>query len=334
MRKLLFLLVTLTALWSGYWFVGSSVIRSAAEDWFTAQAAQGITAEKTGLTVAGFPNRFDLTVDGLRLADPASRIGWQAPFVQVFAMTWKPWHIIAALPPEQVITLPDQEITLGSQGLRASLRAGVSTDLPLAMAVVESDSFAARSTEGWSVGAARSVLSLAQAAGKANAYDIALDVADLAPDPAALQRLVPDGSLPATLSVVKLRATATLTAPLDRHAGDTRPRLAAFDLTETLVTWGEVSVTAQGSIAPDDKGFAAGRIEFTVANWRRIMPLLVAAGVVKPELARTVETMLGNLAQQSGDPEVLKLPLVLTGGWMSIGPLPLGPAPVLLPPTG
>ncbi len=334
MRKLLFVLLTLSALWSGYWFAGSSVIRTAAEDWFAAQGAQGITAEKTGLTVAGFPNRFDLTVDGVRYANPALGIGWRAPFAQVFAMTWKPWHVIAALPPEQVITLPDQEITLGSDRFRASLRAGVSTNLPLAMAVVEADSFNARSTGGWGIGADRTVLSLGVAAGVLQAYDIAVDVAGLAPDPALLQRLVPDGSLPPTLAVVKLRATATLTAPLDRHAGETRPRLAAFDLTETLVTWGEVSITATGSIAPDDKGIAAGRIEFTVANWRRIMPLIVASGAVKPELAKTVETMLGNLAQQSGDPEVLKLPLVLKDGWMSIGPLPLGPAPVLLPPTG
>ena len=334
MRKLLFLLLTVTALWSGYWFVGSSVIRSAAEDWFTTQTGQGITAEKTGLTVAGFPNRFDLTVEGLRYADPATGFGWEAPFAQIFAMTWKPWHIIAALPPSQVITLADQKITLASTGMRASVRAGVSTNLPLAMAVVESDSFGATSTLGWSVAADRSVLSLGAAAGKANGYDIALDVAGLAPDAALLQRLVPDGSLPATIGVIKLRAMATMTAPLDRHAGKVKPRLVRFDLTEALVTWGEVSLTAAGSIAPDDKGLAAGRIDFTVANWRRIMPLLVASGAVKPELAKTVETMLGNLAQQSGDPEVLKLPLVMKEGWMSIGPLPLGPTPVLMPPSG
>jgi hypothetical protein len=64
------------------------------------------------------------------------------------------------------------------------------------------------------------------------------------------------------------------------------------------------------------------------------MPILVAAGTVRPELARTAETMLEGLAKQSGDPEVLKLPLVLKDGWMSLGPLPLGPAPALIPPTG
>jgi len=64
------------------------------------------------------------------------------------------------------------------------------------------------------------------------------------------------------------------------------------------------------------------------------MPILVASGKVRPQLAPTVETMLEGLAKQTGDPEVLKIPLTMQDGWMSLGPLPLGPAPVLIPPTG
>jgi hypothetical protein len=334
MRKLLALLIVLTALWSGYWFVGSSVIRNAANDWFAAQAAQGVTAENASLAVAGFPNRFDLTANDIRFADPSSGVGWQAPFAQVFAMTWKPWHIIAALPPTQVVTLPDQEITVTSEGLRASVRARPSTDLPLAMAVVESGPISAMSSQGWSGGAQKAVISLGANPDQPAVYDLAADIADLAPDPALLKALAPDGSLPASISEIRLRAKATLTAPLDRHAGESSPRLAGLDLSDVLVTWGEVSLTASGSLVPDDQGYAAGRIAFTVTNWRKVMPLLVASGTVRPQLAQTVETMLDGLARQTGDAEVLKVPLVLEKGWMSLGPLPLGPAPVLLPPTG
>jgi hypothetical protein len=334
MRKLVFLLIVVTVLWSGYWFAGSTAIRNAATDWFAAQGATGVQVENSSLSVAGFPNRFDLTVDDLRFADPASGFGWQAPFVQIFAMTWKPWHIIAALPPEQEVVLPDQTITLTSEGLRASVRARPATDLPLAMAIIESGPFAAASSQGWTTGADKAVLSLGASEGKPATYDIAADIAGLAPDPALLRQIAPDGGLPPTISVVTLRATATLTAPLDRHAGDTNPRLAAVDLTDMTLTWGDVALTAAGSIAPDDQGYAAGRIAITVTNWRKVMPVLVASGTVKPELARTVETMLDGLARQSGDAEVLKVPLVMEGGWMSIGPLPLGPAPVLMPPSG
>jgi hypothetical protein len=334
MRKLLFLLVTLTLLWSGYWFVGSSVIRNAATDMLAAQAARGLTAETSSLAVAGFPNRFDLTAEGIRFADPASGIGWQAPFAQIFAMTWKPWHIIAALPPTQTVTLPGQDVTITSDGLRASVRARPAASLPLAMAVLETGPLAASSSDGWSHALDKAVLSIGAATGSANAYDIAADIADLAPDAAILLRIAPEGGLPATISEIRLRATATLTAPLDRHAGESKPRLAAVALTDLAMTWGELALTAEGNIAPDDKGLAAGRINFTIANWRTVMPILVASGTVRPQLAQTVETMLEGLAKQTGDAEVLKIPLTMQDGWMSLGPLPLGPAPVMLPPTG
>ena len=334
MRKLLFLLVLGTALWSGYWFVGSSALRQGEEQWLADQAAQGMTAEKTSLSVVGFPNRFDLTVEGVRLADPQSGIGWQAPFAQVFAMTWKPWHIIAALPPEQVVTLPDQAITVTADGLRASLRARPATDVPLAAVVVESGALLAASSQGWTAGADRFVASVLAAEGAPNDYDLALDVAGLAPAPALMARLTAEAGLPATIATIQLRAVASLTAPIDRHAGQTRPQLAALDLGQALINWGDLTATASGSVAPDDQGLASGRIEIAVTNWQRMVPALVAAGVVKPELSQTVENMMAALAQASGDPAVLNLPLVLDDGWMSLGPLPLGPAPMMVGPTG
>lgn len=340
MRKLMILLVLGTALWSGYWFVGSYAVRQGAEQWFADQVAAGMTAEKTALSVSGFPNRFDMTVEGLRLADPQSGIGWEAPFAQVFAMTWKPWHIIAALPPEQTVRLTEETVTLTSDGLRASLRAKPATDLPLAAMIVESGRFNATSSRGWTTGAARAVASISAdeevegAGDAANAYVLALDIAELAPDRAAIEKIVAEAGLPPQIAVVHILATATLTVPLDRHAGKISPRLAALTLTDSRIVWGDMSVTAFGSIAPDDQGFATGRIEIAVTNWQRMVPALVAAGAIKPELSQTVENMMAAMAKETGDPNVLKLPLVLASGRMSLGPMPLGPAPLLLPPGG
>ncbi|MDX5349291.1 MAG: DUF2125 domain-containing protein, partial [Paracoccaceae bacterium] len=315
-------------------------IRQGAEDWFAGAASQGIQAEKTALSVVGFPNRFDLKLEGVSLRDPVSGAGWQAPFAEVYAMTWKPWHIIAALPPEQVIRLPDQEVLLNADGLRASLRARPATDLPLAAVIVESGPLTATSSLGWTVGATRTVASISadeQVPGAGdipNAYVLSLDIADLVPDPTATSRIVAEAGLPAGIARVKWLATATLTAPLDRFAGETNPRLAALDLTDSLISWGELSAVAKGRIEPDEQGFAAGRIEISVTNWQPMVPALIAAGAIKPELAQTFENMLTALAMQTGDPNVLKLPLILADGRVSLGPLPLGEAPRLSGPTG
>lgn len=347
MRKLLFLILLGSGLWSGYWFVGSDAIRQGIEDGFADAAAQGLVAEKSALTVAGFPNRFDVTVEGLRLMDPATGVGLEAPFLQVFAMTWKPWHVIAALAPEQTVTLPDQAVTLTSGGLRASFRSRPSTDLPLAAIVLEADRLNATSTAGWTLGTGRSVVSLSadeevQGAGDApNTYLFSTDLAGIAPDPAFLAAVkaveipdLPASDLPETIDGLRAGVFLTLTAPLDRNSGKTRPLLTRVDVSQFAFTWGQLSATAKGQVQADDQGFAAGEITVEVTNWNRLPALLVAAGLVKPEVAPTIARGMQALAAQSDDLTVLTLKLSLSEGRMSFGPFPLGPAPLMLPPSG
>lgn len=342
MRKLLVLMILGTALWSGYWFAGASAIRSGAEQWFADQAASGMTAEKTALTVAGFPNRFDLTVEGVKLADPQTGMGWQAPFAQVFAMTWKPWHIIAALPPEQVLTLPDQTLTITSADLKASLRAKPSTDLPLAETRLAGSSMALASTLGWTLGLGEFTFGLrAEPELGPATYEFGFDLAPLTPDPAFVATVkavtipdLPTSDLPDQVEALAGSVFLTLSAPLDRYAGEARPHLTKVDIKGLNFTWGQLAGSATGLIGADGNGYAAGEVTVEVTNWDRLPALLVAAGVVKPELAPTITRGMQALAAQSPDLSVLSLKLTLADGRMSFGPFPLGPAPLMVPPSG
>lgn len=347
MRKLLFLILLGSGLWSGYWFVGSGAIRQGIEDGFADATARGLVAEKTALTVAGFPNRFDVTVEGLRLMDPATGTALEAPFLQVFAMTWKPWHIIAALAPEQKLTLPDQAVTLTSEGLRASFRSRPATDLPLAAIVLETDRLSATSTAGWTVGAGRSVVSFSAdeevtgAGDVPNTYLFSADLGEVTPDPDFMTAVkavsiegLPASDLPDTIDSLRSGVFLTFTAPLDRHSGETRPLLSKVDVSQFAFTWGQLSASAKGQVEADDNGYAAGEITVDVTNWNRLPALLVAAGVVKPEVAPTIARGMQALAAQSDDLTVLTLKLTLADGRMSFGPFPLGPAPLMLPPSG
>lgn len=347
MRKLLFLILLCSGLWSGYWFVGSGAIRQGIEDGFADANAQGLVAEKSALTVAGFPNRFDVTVEGLRLMDPATGAGLEAPFLQVFAMTWKPWHVIAALAPEQTVILPDQTISVTSEGLRASFRSRPSTDLPLAAIVLEADRLTATSSTGWTIGTSRSVVSLSadeevNGAGDApNTYLFAADLAGITPDPDFITAVkavtiegLPMSDLPDMIDSLRSGVFLTFSAPLDRNAGEAKALLAKVDVSQFAFNWGQLSATAKGQVQADDQGFAAGEITVEVTNWNRLPALLVAAGVVKPEVAPTIARGMQALAAQSDDLSVLTLKLTMTDGQMSFGPFPLGPAPLMIPPSG
>ncbi|MGL4239394.1 DUF2125 domain-containing protein [Tabrizicola sp.] len=350
MRKLLYLLLIVSVLWSGYWFVGAYAIRSGADSWFAQQAQSGMVAEKSTLTVAGFPNRFDLTVQDLRLADPRSGISWQAPFAQVFAMTWKPWHIIAALPPSQVVALPDQAVTVDSQDLKASVRARPSTDLPLQEVRLAGTSLGLTSDLGWTLGLGEFTVGLrAEPTVSPSTYELGFDLAPIIPDPAFLAALkavdIPDLPPPNALQfpapdfpdqVESLQGSIylTLSAPLDRHAGDARPYLTKVEIRQFNFAWGQLAATASGLIEADGNGYASGKITVEVTNWDRLPALLVAAGVVQLEVAPTVANGMRALAAQTPDPTVLSLTLDMTDGQMSFGPFPLGPAPLMVPPSG
>ena len=342
MRKLMFLIVALTALWSGYWFVGSNAVRDGVNGFFADAATQGLVAENTGVTVAGFPNRFDLTVEGLHIADPKAAIGWTAPFVQVFAMTWKPWHIIAAFPPEQQVALADDVITVTSQDLKASLRAKPSTDLPLAEARLAGTSLALASQQGWTLDLGEFTLGLRAEPALGNAgYELGFDLAPLTPDPGFVARVkavtipdLPASDLPDTVESLWGSVYLTFSAPLDRHAGQAKPYLTRIEVNQLNFAWGQLAATAKGLVQADDQGFAAGEITVEITNWDRLPAILVAAGVVKPEMAPTIARGMQALATQSPDLSVLSLTLKLAEGQMSFGPFPLGPAPRLVPPTG
>lgn len=342
MRKLLFFSVVLVALWSGYWFVGSNAVRDGVEGWFADSASQGLLAENTGVTVAGFPNRWDLTVEGLHLADPDAAIGWTAPFVQVFAMTWKPWHIIAAFPPESRIALPDQLVTLSAQDLKASFRAAPSTDLPLAEVRLAGSLLGLASDRGWTFGLGDFTLGLrAEPALGAAGYELGFDLAPLTPDPAFVAAVkavaipeLPPSDLPETVESLWGSIYLTFSAPLDRHAGKTKPHLTRIEVNQFNLAWGKLAATAKGLVEADDQGFAAGEITVEITNWDRLPAILVAAGVVKPEMAPTIARGMQALAAQSPDLTILSLTLKLSDGQMSFGPFPLGPAPLMVPPSG
>ena len=88
-------------------------------------------------------------------------------------------------------------------------------------------------------------------------------------------------------------------------------------------------LSATGKVTVDAEGVPEGRITIRAKNWKGMVAVAVTLGLVRPELAPTVQNMLAELAKGSPDPDVVELPLEFQKGWMSLGPLPVGAAPRL-----
>lgn len=319
MRGLMWVILLVAGLWAGYWVVGSRAVQSATESWFQAEVAAGRQASHEGVAVRGFPNRFDLTVTAPRLFDPKTGLGWQAPFAQVFAMGWKPWHLIAALPNEQVIVLPDQRVDLSTTRMRGSLLLVPGPDMALREAVAEADGLRAASDMGWVLAAERAVLSSRADAARAGWHRLGLSVTGLAPDPEFARAI----GLPAQLSTLFVDAQVGLSAPIDRQFATQQPRMTGIEVTKATLAWGGLGLKATGALAPDAAGYAAGSLKLTVENWRLLLPVLVETGIIAADAARQIEGGMALMANGN----TLDVTLTLRAGQVFFGPLPLGPAP-------
>ena len=93
--------------------------------------------------------------------------------------------------------------------------------------------------------------------------------------------------------------------------------------------WGRLGLQGSGRLDIAADGRISGRIDLVLRNWRRVLDLARRAGLIDRDQQRNIETVLSLVTAASDDPDSLRLPLVLAGGTMSLGPVPLGPAPRL-----
>lgn len=328
MRKIVIAVLVLAALWAGYWFGAARLVERGADDWFRAQTQNGGLAGHDGLRVTGFPAHFRLDITRPHVADPTLETGWAAPEVRVSARSWMPWRVTLDLPEQQTLDLPGQEVTISSSAITATVAVEPGATLPLDRTDISGDGLSLLSSEGWSLALARVTARTERDGTDPLTHHLTAEATSITPDEAFRRRLTARSDLPELIDGLRLAASLSFTAPLDRNAAEMQPRLTALDLREGKLTWGTLVLTAKGRLTPDADGRAEGQIDLSLQGWRDLVPVLVAAQLVTPEVAPTVTRALEVMAK-NGTAEVLEMPLVLSEGWMRLGPIPLGPAPML-----
>jgi hypothetical protein len=321
MRFILGAVAVLTVIYGGYWFVGQGAVERGAAAAFAEMEARGIEATHEGISTVGFPSRFDTTVTAPRLRDPASGIGWAAPWLQVFALSYRPNAVIALLPDEQTLLLGDRTVAVAAEDIRASASVGLSPALPFDDLTVEAEAVNLTGDAGWQAGLARALVAARRAAVEAPAYDLWFEATDITlPATGA-----PD--LPAVVPVLRLDGTVTLDREIDRNTTAVRP--TGLDLRNFVVDLGATGLQAEGVLTFDASGVPEGSVTITLRDWQRAIGIAVAAGIVPPGAAGMAERAAAVMAEGAAD---LTTALVFEAGQMRLGPLPLGPAPVLFPP--
>ena len=325
MRALMRIVAVLTVLWCGYWFIGARVLTTegrAALDQMQENGRLGYGS----FSIGGFPARFEADMADLSVSDPAAGWAWSVPRVAVHALAYSPNRVIAVLPPEQRLRVAGQSLALTTEDMRASVAFGLSPAVPLSHAEAVSGPLTARSDRGWSLAMDALRLAARQEDGEGFRYRLGAEATALTLDGAPAALLAKAG-LADGPGRVRLDADAVLDRALDRAAAEVPPRVTELSIRSLELDWGRLALRGTGDLRIGADGTPEGTIRLRLANWRDLPPLLVALGLIAEAEAPALTRTMGQLALLSGGTADLSLPLSFAGGWVTLGPLPLGPAP-------
>ena len=331
MRWLFGVILTVATLWSGYWFVAASAVEKGLAGWLDARQSDGWVAEYTDLATNGFPNRLDTTITDIELADPRTGVAWKAPFFQIFALSYKPNHIIALWPHEQTVASPYEKLSITSENMRGSVIFTPGTSLELDRSNFDLQNFRVQSDLGWSAALEKGEFFTRQTAGKTDTHDIWFEATNVTPSANLKNDIDPASLLPDVFETLRIDSTVAFTAPWDRFAVEkNRPQITALHLKGLQATWGNLDLRAAGKLSVNGAGVPSGKITVKAKNWRDMLQIGIDTGAVPANISDTLESALEFLAGMSGHPDTLDAPLTFKKGKVSFGPIPLGKAPRLI----
>lgn len=312
MRRLTLIVISLAVIYAGYWFVGSSRATAAVQNAVIQMQETGWQAD-VDVTTRGFPSRFDTTLRDISLRAPDGSWGYDAPFIQSLALSYRPNNVIVVFPETQQIITPAETLTLESPRLRAAAMVKANLALSFDNLTLEGEDIALRSDLGWTATLETLLAAARLQPESATTYDTyaKLDQFTLPENAGVIETAILDGSV-------------RLQQPLDRATQDIL--VAQVVVNALRVDWNDVILAGEGQLDVDANGLPEGQIMLQIENWTAIVPRLVSIGVLDAEFADTALKMGALLA---GGKDTVSLPFKFTDGSMSIGPLPLGPAPNL-----
>ena len=327
MGRVIGVLILAATLWSGWWYIASSGAERGVHNWLALRQAEGWQAEAQSITRSGYPARLNLHVEGPVLADPATGVALEMDHLNLSAPAWWPGDVTLDLPNTPIrMASPDGLLTLQANAAQAVLNLHPGPSLQLEAMQATSALWQITAPEGPLLSGTDFATSMVQDADDATTYVFEINATDLTPG--SLLRAGLPADWPLNFDAFTARMRVTFDTPWDRSALETRrPQPRAISIEDADIKWGPLRHRASGDLTVDNSGVPEGSVSLQVENWRQALEIAQDNGALAADFRPQAETVLGMLSGLGGDPETLNLTLTFRGGAMSLGPIPLGPAP-------
>jgi hypothetical protein len=318
-------------IYAGLWWYAAGRIKEAVATQLPDRArGAGVDAAWQSVRVAGFPFAFRIELAGVTLhragKGPEATIEAAALSASTHPWDFRVWELaapggIAATfgPAGPGLARLSAAAASGAVAVAGDGAVTVWLTLNQAKGAALGGEIAAHAADAW-------VIVPAQAAQTHTdtGFGVAAVLHDLAlPDaPPGLGRTIADIGVGLTLR------GKLVSGPLREAAAAWRDSGGTLELDQFRLHWGELGVTASGTLALDGELQPVGGFSGAVAGYDQLMSTLVAAGRVKASDARMARLALAILAKAGPDgrPEI-STSFTLQNGEMFLGPAKLGKAP-------
>ena len=326
MRRFLIITTLLILLAAGglsaYWFIARDILEQGIDDWAAESRAQGWQLAYDGPATSGFPLRLLTHFKGPDITLPdGSR--WQGPDFEAYAWLWDLETIMAEGAGQHSFAFQEQRVTLGHGPSRLTLGFAQGLLEHLALALVEPQL----------TGAGDSLI----------AKSLTLTAGPLLPQAGADFAITFEGQLQGFQLPPSAAETSALLGPLleELHLvgelrgpliGRSAPEMATrwrdgggiLDLSTIALTWGDLTITGEGSVSLDEKNRLLGAFTLETVGLIELLDRLIAEGRLTQE-ATTLRDLLVLGATRTDDGHLkVGFPVTLQDGLLYVGPAPIG----------
>ena len=324
------LLVALAA-YTAYWLYAAGEIRASIEDWIDDHRRAGYQIAHDGLTIAGYPFRFDARLAAPRMIAPASEGGWrlETPELAAGALPHdlNRW-IVAARSPAQIAF--DTDGRRGVYALRAdSARVSIAVrDGRTRRLGAEIDALEIDTLEGPQASVRR--LEQLRLSGGLNAGDemvIRAEAKALTLAPGAVSG---DVARAFGLQAERMRLDASITQwgalAARADAGRWAQAGGRFVVRRAQLFWGPAQLEGDGDVTLDALARVDGRLSVMLADPDALFDALIAGRVITADQGEALRLAAMMAPRREAG---VALPFRLHDGGLFLGPARVGDAPVL-----
>ncbi|SFK01339.1 DUF2125 domain-containing protein [Celeribacter neptunius] len=328
MRKLLWLVLAAVLIYTAYWMIGAKSTETAISAWIDARASEGWQAEAEEIKTRGFPTRFDTEILAPKLADPRTGVALSTPRIDILSQSHRPTRFTLRMAPEVTLASPYQRLDITQELAEAQLFVAPGPSLTLDHAAATLTALTLQSTATWGFTLQSGTVTTERRDDAPLTHDISASIEGFAPTGGLIEELDPKGLLSDRFETLTLAMSATFDGPWDIHALEgPRPQPTHIELEELAAKWGKLDLKLAGTFDIDRRGYPQGTLAVKAKNWREMVELAISTGAIPENMSNLALRGGEMLAGLSGRKDSIDAELTLKDGMISLGFIPLGPAP-------